>query len=228
MGHGETTLAVVILAAGQGTRMKSERAKVLHDLGGRPLLGWPLAAAEALAPERLVVVIGRDAERVEAAFAGRASFVVQREQRGTGHAVQQAEPVAARLRRRRAVLYGDVPLLRERDAARLRARKAETGADLVMLTSPEPLPGPRRARSRRPRAAHRRGHRRDARGAADPGGQHRCLPARRRAALEGPRPARRPQPAGRALSDRRRRARGRRGPPRRGACASTTPRSASA
>ena len=113
MGHGETTLAVVILAAGQGTRMKSERAKVLHDLAGRPLLGWPLAAAEALAPERLVVVIGRDAERVEAAFAGRASFVVQREQRGTGHAVQQAEPAAARLRRRRAD-----PLRRRAAAAR--------------------------------------------------------------------------------------------------------------
>jgi bifunctional UDP-N-acetylglucosamine pyrophosphorylase/glucosamine-1-phosphate N-acetyltransferase len=141
MGHGQTSLAVVILAAGQGTRMKSARAKVLHDLAGRPLLGWPLVTAEALAPERLVVVVGRDAEQVEAAFAGRARFVVQREQRGTGHAVQQAEAALRDFPGDVLILYGDVPLLRAETLLRMRACKAETGADLVMLTSPEPLPG---------------------------------------------------------------------------------------
>ena len=55
-------LAVVILAAGHGTRMKSRRAKVLHEIAGRPMLAYPVALAESLAPERLVVVIGRDAE----------------------------------------------------------------------------------------------------------------------------------------------------------------------
>jgi bifunctional UDP-N-acetylglucosamine pyrophosphorylase/glucosamine-1-phosphate N-acetyltransferase len=134
-------LAVVILAAGQGTRMKSSRAKVLHDLGGRPLLAYPVGLAEALAPERLVVVIGRDAEQVEAAFADRVRFAVQREQRGTGHAVQQAEPELRGFRGDVLVLYGDVPLLRQETLRRMLDRKAETGADLVMLTAPVPLPG---------------------------------------------------------------------------------------
>lgn len=141
MAPREPALAVVILAAGQGTRMKSDRAKVLHDLAGRPLLAYPIGVAEALAPEQLVVVIGRDAEQVEAAFAGRARFVVQREQLGTGHAVQQAEPALRDFRGDVLVLYGDVPLLREETLRRMRKCKAETGADLVMLTAPVPLPG---------------------------------------------------------------------------------------
>src|SRR5262245_46187130 len=112
MAQRETALAVVILAAGQGTRMKSDRAKVLHDLAGRPLLAYPLASARALGPERLLVVVGRDAERVQEAFADRAEFVVQAEQRGTGHAVQQAEATLRGFRGDVLVLYGDVPLLR--------------------------------------------------------------------------------------------------------------------
>ena len=141
MGHGERPLAVVILAAGQGTRMNSSRAKVLHELGGRPLLGWPVAAAEALEPEHLVVVVGRDAEQVKAQFAGRARFVVQADQNGTGHAVQQAEPALRGFSGDVLVLYGDVPLLREETLRALARHKAETGADLAMLTSPAPLPG---------------------------------------------------------------------------------------
>jgi bifunctional UDP-N-acetylglucosamine pyrophosphorylase / glucosamine-1-phosphate N-acetyltransferase len=134
-------LAVVVLAAGQGTRMRSDRAKVLHELAGRPLLGHPVALAEALRPEELVVVIGRDAEQVEAAFAGRARFVVQQELRGTGHAVQQVEPLLRDFRGDVLILYGDVPLLREESVRRLLACRAETGADLVMLTAPIQLPG---------------------------------------------------------------------------------------
>jgi bifunctional UDP-N-acetylglucosamine pyrophosphorylase / glucosamine-1-phosphate N-acetyltransferase len=141
MGQGERALAVIILAAGQGTRMKSSRAKVLHELAGRPVLGWALGIAEGLGPERLVVVIGRDAEKVEAAFTGRARFVVQAEQRGTGHAVQQAEPALRDFRGDVLVLYGDVPLLREETLRGLVRHKAATGADLAMLTSPAPLPG---------------------------------------------------------------------------------------
>ena len=83
-------IAVVLLAAGKGTRMKSRLAKVLHPIAGRPMLAYPLAAAEGLRPARLVVVVGTEAEAVEAAFAGRATFVRQEEQRGTGHAVLQA------------------------------------------------------------------------------------------------------------------------------------------
>ena len=87
MSAASRPLSVVVLAAGQGTRMKSGLAKVLHPLCGRPMLHFPLAAAEALAPERIVAVVGRDAEQVEAAFAGRARFARQAELRGTGHAV---------------------------------------------------------------------------------------------------------------------------------------------
>ena len=134
-------LAVVILAAGHGTRMKSRRAKVLHEIAGRPMLAYPIGLSEALAPERLVVVIGRDADAVRDAFAERAQFVVQAEQRGTGHAVQCALPALEGFEGEVLMLYGDVPLLRAESIEALRALKAESKAPLAMLTSPEPLPG---------------------------------------------------------------------------------------
>jgi bifunctional UDP-N-acetylglucosamine pyrophosphorylase/glucosamine-1-phosphate N-acetyltransferase len=134
-------LAVVILAAGHGTRMKSRRAKVLHEIAGRPMLAYPVALAESLAPELLVVVIGRDAEAVRLAFDGRATFVVQSEPRGTGHAVQAALPALEGFDGEVLILYGDCPLLRPESVARLRRLKAESKAPLAILTSPEPLPG---------------------------------------------------------------------------------------
>ena len=138
---GNAGLAVLVLAAGKGTRMRSKRTKVLHEICGQPMLAYPLAAAAQLGADKLVVVIGRDADQVEAAFAGRAQFAVQSEQRGTGHAVQVALPKLGDFRGDVLVLYGDSPLLRPESIARMRARKTETGAALVMLTSPEPLPG---------------------------------------------------------------------------------------
>jgi bifunctional UDP-N-acetylglucosamine pyrophosphorylase/glucosamine-1-phosphate N-acetyltransferase len=134
-------LAVLVLAAGKGTRMKSRRTKVLHEICGKPMLAYPLAAAAQLGAEKLVVVIGRDADQVEAAFAGRAQFVVQAEQRGTGHAVQVALPKLRGFAGEVLVLYGDTPLLRVETLARMQAKRRETGAPLVILTSPEPLPG---------------------------------------------------------------------------------------
>ncbi|MBW2694202.1 MAG: NTP transferase domain-containing protein, partial [Deltaproteobacteria bacterium] len=106
------SIAVVVLAAGKGTRMKSGLAKVLHPLAGRPMLSFPLAAAESLNPERLVVVVGRDADRVRETFADRATFVLQEEQRGTGHAVAQAEQALERFNGDVLILYGDTPLIR--------------------------------------------------------------------------------------------------------------------
>ena len=134
-------LAVVILAAGHGTRMNSRRAKVLHEIAGRPMLGYPLGMAEALAPERVVIVVGRDADAVQRAFADRATFVVQAEQRGTGHAVQTALPALAGFAGEVLILYADCPLLRPESVERLRALKADSKAPLAILTSPEPLPG---------------------------------------------------------------------------------------
>ncbi len=141
MAQSARDIAVVILAAGQGTRMKSARAKVLHELCGRPMLGHVLSEAEALAPSRLLVVVGRDADEVRAAFVGRADFVLQAEQKGTGHAVQEAQPKLEDHEGDVLVLYGDTPLLRCETLLELRDFKARTGAALAMLTSPEPLPG---------------------------------------------------------------------------------------
>jgi bifunctional UDP-N-acetylglucosamine pyrophosphorylase/glucosamine-1-phosphate N-acetyltransferase len=102
-----------VLAAGKGTRMRSDRPKVLHEAADRPLLGWVIEAARAAGCERILVVVGHGAEEVRAAFAGADDLVwiEQREQRGTGHALLQAEPhvpAGALL----LVLSGDVPLVR--------------------------------------------------------------------------------------------------------------------
>ena len=141
MPDSDGSIAVLVLAAGQGTRMKSKRSKVLHEIAGRPMLDYPVTLAQALAPEHLVVVIGRDAEQVEATFEGRASFVLQAEQKGTAHAVQTAMPALAGFEGDVLILYGDTPLLRAESVARLIDLKADTGSPLAMLTSPEQLPG---------------------------------------------------------------------------------------
>jgi bifunctional UDP-N-acetylglucosamine pyrophosphorylase/glucosamine-1-phosphate N-acetyltransferase len=141
MAAASREIAVLILAAGKGTRMKSGRAKVLHEIAGRPMLGYPLALAESLAPQRLVVVIGRDGDRVRELFAGRATFVVQSEQRGTGHAVLQAREALEGFGGDVLVLYGDTPLLRASTLQRMRALRAESSADLVILSARLALPG---------------------------------------------------------------------------------------
>lgn len=137
----DRSLAVVILAAGQGKRMKSGLVKVLHELGGRPMLAYPIEVAEALAPERLVVVVGRDSERVREAFAGRATFVEQTERRGTGHAMMTAHDALDGFRGDVLILYGDTPLLRAETIERMRAEKTSRGVDLLILSALEPLPG---------------------------------------------------------------------------------------
>src|SRR5262245_61874772 len=86
-------LEIIVLAAGQGKRMRSRMPKILHPLAGRPLLAHALAAARALAPHRIIVVHGNGAEQVRAAFQdAQVEWVLQAEQLGTGHAVQQAMP----------------------------------------------------------------------------------------------------------------------------------------
>ncbi len=127
--------AVIVLAAGQGTRMKSRRAKVLHDLCGVPMLGHVLRNARALTPTRLIVVIGKDADEVRSRFDDDVEFVLQAEQKGTGHAVRVAEPTLGPVTGDVLVLYGDTPLLRPATIERMRAVKQETGSDLVMLTA---------------------------------------------------------------------------------------------
>jgi len=124
---------VVILAAGQGKRMRSDLPKVLHRLAGRPLLAHVLDAARATGAKKICVVYGHGGETVPAALAaGDVTWVKQEPQQGTGHAVLQAlphlDPAGATL-----VLYGDVPLIRAETLGRLIAA-TQDGRILALLT----------------------------------------------------------------------------------------------
>jgi len=127
-------LAVVILAAGQGTRMKSSRPKVLHRLGGQPLVEYALAAAQSLTDQLPVLVIGHGADAVRSALGERVVYVAQAEQLGTGHAVQQAAPVLAGRCDHVLVTYGDMPLLQPSTLRALVETQARNPGPLTMLT----------------------------------------------------------------------------------------------
>ncbi len=119
---------VLILAAGLGTRMKSEQAKVLHKLGGQLLIAHVLRSAAQLNPEKIIVVIGYQADKVEAAarasldpeMAERLVFVVQTEQHGTGHAVMCARAILQTAKGSLIVSYGDAPLVKAATLQKLR------------------------------------------------------------------------------------------------------------
>lgn len=113
-------LAAIILAAGQGTRMKSRLHKVLHPLAGKPMLHHLLDSVAGLGAERTVVVVGAGGEQVEASVAGRdVAIAWQREQLGTGHAVAQAKEALAGFAGDVLILYGDVPLVSAVTMARM-------------------------------------------------------------------------------------------------------------
>jgi len=105
-------LAVVILAAGKGTRMKSSLHKVLHPIAGRPMLEHLLQSASQLAPERQVVVAGHGREQLAKMLNGRATIAIQDPQLGTGHAVLQARDALQGFDGDVLILYGDVPFVR--------------------------------------------------------------------------------------------------------------------
>ena len=126
-------LDVIVLAAGQGKRMRSALPKVLHPLGGRPLLAHVLDTARALGARNTVVVHGHGGEAVRSAFEGNAvRWVLQAEQLGTGHAVQQAAPLVA-TDGKVLILYGDVPLVRVETLKRL----IDAAGDGVAITTAE-------------------------------------------------------------------------------------------
>ena len=106
-----TAVAAIILAAGKGTRMKSDLHKVLHPIAGRPMLMHLMASVDALAPATKVVVVGSGKEQLEKALSGSAQLAVQEPQRGTGHAVQMAETALAGFDGDVLILYGDVPFV---------------------------------------------------------------------------------------------------------------------
>ena len=130
-------LEVIILAAGQGSRMQSSIPKVLHPLAGRPLVAHVLQTARRLNADRIHVVVGYGAEAVQSAVAAAdVQCHLQAEQLGTGHAVKQAisscQPTSTVL-----VLFGDVPLITE-EALRSVLAKAETGVAMLSATLPNP------------------------------------------------------------------------------------------
>ena len=136
--------AVVILAAGEGTRMKSRTPKVLHKLSGRSLLGHAIAAASDLAPQRLVVVVGHAREEVAAAAVAavpQADIVVQEQQLGTGHAVRMVIESVGAMSGTVIVTYGDMPLLRGQTLAELAGRHAVAGNAVTVLTARGDFPG---------------------------------------------------------------------------------------
>ncbi len=124
------TLGIIVLAAGQGTRMRSDLPKVLHELGGKPLLQHVLDTCKRLSPEQIAVVIGHGADQVRARIHDAVDWVVQAEQLGTGHAVAQALPHMTT--DRVLVVYGDVPLIKAETLAQLVA--AGEAGGLALLT----------------------------------------------------------------------------------------------
>ena len=130
-------LAVAVLAAGKGTRMKSALPKVLQPLAGATLVERVLASARNLQPERRLLIVGHQAERVEqqlSAVEG-LEFVLQQPQNGTGHAVQQLMPALEGFSGELLVLNGDVPLLRAETIDELVSTHRSSGADVTLLTA---------------------------------------------------------------------------------------------
>ena len=142
-----TGFAIAVMAAGKGTRLKSRRPKVLHEIGGRALLLHVIAAAkQVVAAERIYCIVGHEAERVRAAVAATGvRFVLQAEQRGTGHALQQVKAYFAEhpedaVPENLLVLSGDVPLIRPETIAEICEVHLREGAAMTILTAVPPDP----------------------------------------------------------------------------------------
>jgi len=126
--------AVILLAAGKGTRMKSKLLKVLHPLAGKPMLWHSLQEVSKATTEKPTVVVGYQADRVTEIFDGQAEFVLQEEQLGTGHAVMQARPQLEGKADLVMVLLGDMPLLKAETITRLVEKQAANDGPISMLT----------------------------------------------------------------------------------------------
>jgi UDP-N-acetylglucosamine diphosphorylase/glucosamine-1-phosphate N-acetyltransferase len=135
-GYEKRRLCAVILAAGKGTRMKSDLAKVLHPLCGKPMLTYSVEVARAIGAENIAVIIGHQADMVRKAFKGQELiFIEQREQLGTGHAVLQAKNTFCHYHGTILILCGDVPLLRPSTVIALYEHHVAEKAALTVLTT---------------------------------------------------------------------------------------------
>ena len=132
----QSPLATVILAAGKGTRMKSPKAKVLHEVFFQPMVHHVLRAAERLAPEKAIVIVGHQKEEVEKALAGFGVICVeQAEQNGTGHAVLCAEEMLADFSGNVMILCGDSPLLLSSHLQEMRELHENSDTVLTIITT---------------------------------------------------------------------------------------------
>lgn len=138
MTSASSPLAIIVLAAGKGTRMKSDMHKVLHPIAGRPMLEHLLSSVQELAPQRQVVVAGHGREQLEQALGARATIAVQEPQLGTGHAVQQAEQALQGFDGDVLILYGDVPFVRVETMRAMIARLHAPDAPAVVVLGFEP------------------------------------------------------------------------------------------
>ena len=134
--------AALVLAAGQGTRMRSDLPKVLHPMAGIPLLGHVLSTLDTLGVGRVLVVVGHQRDRVRSAFAeAGVEWVVQAEQCGTGHAVRMAAPALDGFQGTLLVVCGDTPLLRAETLHELLLEHRDSGAGVTVLSMRLPDPG---------------------------------------------------------------------------------------
>ena len=128
-------ITAIILAAGQGTRMKSDKPKVLHQILGRPMIAYLLDTLQAVGVKEIVVVVGYQAEAVQAALKDYdLRFVLQEPQLGTGHAVQIAMPAVPEGTGTVMVMCGDAPLISPESVMALQQRHADTGAAVTIQT----------------------------------------------------------------------------------------------
>ncbi|HET8759853.1 MAG TPA: bifunctional UDP-N-acetylglucosamine diphosphorylase/glucosamine-1-phosphate N-acetyltransferase GlmU, partial [Nitrospiria bacterium] len=134
MSGAKAGVAVVVMAAGQGKRMKSALPKVLHPVGGRPMVEYALRAADALAPAHVVVVVGHGGDAVAEWVGTRALIARQDPPRGTGDAVRCALSRIPGFSGTVAVLSGDTPLVRAETVQRMVARHRESGAAVTLAT----------------------------------------------------------------------------------------------
>lgn len=125
----------IVLAAGQGKRMKSKLYKVLHPVCGKPLVDHVLTVMENVQCERTVVVVGHGADAVKSYLGERAEYVLQEEQLGTGHAVKQAKPLLEAEPGMTLVVCGDTPLITEASLQKLMALHEEAKAAATILTA---------------------------------------------------------------------------------------------
>ncbi|WP_192645448.1 bifunctional UDP-N-acetylglucosamine diphosphorylase/glucosamine-1-phosphate N-acetyltransferase GlmU [Sphingopyxis sp. OAS728] len=131
-------IAAIVLAAGKGTRMKSDLHKVLHPIAGRPMLLHLMASVDELNPAKKVVIVGDKADQLEAALGGTAELAVQDPQLGTGHAVQQGEAALAGFDGDVLILYGDVPFVPAATMQAMIDRLGAADAPAVVVLAFEP------------------------------------------------------------------------------------------